>query len=179
MNLTSPILTGAAHVADLPGDCVASLLKTIADCTGLFADDSPDGVTRHADVGAGRRRHRARGRHRADRLFPQPATAAGAISSGTALPPPLVLGLLAFVAYDMRHAALAYLGINPTKPAVEFEIRLPKAAVSALADSQVELHTDRNQTLARDAERAGVRRRRPQRAQGFGAAGLPHQATAS
>ena len=40
------------------------------------------------------------------------------------------------------------LGINPTKPAVEFEIRLPEAAVSAVADTQVELHTDRNQTLA-------------------------------
>ena len=39
-----------------------------------------------------------------------------------------VLGLVAFVAYDMRHAALAYLGINPDKPAVEFEIRMPKAA---------------------------------------------------
>jgi hypothetical protein len=61
----------------------------------------------------------------------------------------VVLGLLAFVASDMRHAALAYLGINPTKPAVEFEIRLPKAAVSDLADTQVELRTDRNQTLAR------------------------------
>ena len=48
----------------------------------------------------------------------------------------------------MRHAALAFLGINPTKPAVEFEIRRPKAALSAVADSQVELHTDRNQTLA-------------------------------
>jgi hypothetical protein len=48
----------------------------------------------------------------------------------------------------MRHAALAYLGINPTKPAVEFEIRLPKATLSAIADTQVELHTDRNQTLA-------------------------------
>jgi hypothetical protein len=52
------------------------------------------------------------------------------------------------VAYDMRHAALAFLGINPAKPAVEFEIRLPKAAVATVADSQVELHTDRNQTLA-------------------------------
>jgi hypothetical protein len=61
----------------------------------------------------------------------------------------VVLGLLAFVASDMRHAALAYLGINPAKPAVEFEIRLPKAAVSDLADTQVELRTDRNQTLAR------------------------------
>lgn len=60
-----------------------------------------------------------------------------------------VLGLLAFVAYDMRHAALAYLGINPSKPEVEFEIRLPKTAPSALADGQIELHTDRNQTLAK------------------------------
>src|SRR5258708_15434449 len=59
-----------------------------------------------------------------------------------------VLGLLAFVAYDMRHAALAYLGINASKPAVEFEIRLPKAALSDIADTQIELHTDRNQTLA-------------------------------
>jgi hypothetical protein len=61
----------------------------------------------------------------------------------------VVFGLLAFVAYDMRHAALAYLGINPTKPAVEFEIRLPMTAVSAVADTQIELHTDRNQTLAK------------------------------
>ena len=60
----------------------------------------------------------------------------------------VVLGLVAFVAYDMRHAALAYLGINPEKPAVEFEIRIPKAALSAISDSQIELHTDRNQSLA-------------------------------
>jgi hypothetical protein len=60
-----------------------------------------------------------------------------------------VLGLLAFVAYDMRHAALAYLGINPTKPAVEFEIRLPTATASTMADTQIELLTDRNQTLAK------------------------------
>ena len=59
-----------------------------------------------------------------------------------------VLVLLAFVISDMRHAALAYLGINPAKPAVEFEIRLPKAALSAVADTQVELLTDRNQKLA-------------------------------
>jgi hypothetical protein len=59
------------------------------------------------------------------------------------------LGLVAFVAYDMRHAAMAVLGINPSKPAVEFEIRLPTAALSAISDTQVELHTDRNQKLAR------------------------------
>jgi hypothetical protein len=55
---------------------------------------------------------------------------------------------VAFVAYDMRQAALAYLGINPSKPAVEFEIRLPKTALLAISDTQVELHTDRNQKLA-------------------------------
>jgi hypothetical protein len=35
----------------------------------------------------------------------------------------IALGLFAFVAYDMRHAAMAYLGINASKLAVEFEIR--------------------------------------------------------
>jgi len=59
-----------------------------------------------------------------------------------------VLVLLAFVISDMRSAALAYLGLNPAKPAVEFEIRLPKAALSDVGNTQVELRTDRNQKLA-------------------------------
>jgi len=46
-----------------------------------------------------------------------------------------VLGLLAFVAYDMRHAALDYLGISPSKPEVEFEVPLPKAAVIRFAEA--------------------------------------------
>ena len=59
------------------------------------------------------------------------------------------LVLFGFAAYDMRHAALAYLGLNPSKPAVEFEIRMPRETLSAVsADTQIELHTDRNQTLA-------------------------------
>jgi hypothetical protein len=63
----------------------------------------------------------------------------------------LVAGaLLAFAAYDMRHAAFDYLGINLAKPAVEFEIRLPGAAALAVTagTTQIELHTDKNQTLA-------------------------------
>lgn len=56
--------------------------------------------------------------------------------------------LFAFAAYDMRHAALAYLGLNPSKPAVEFEIYMPREMLTAVTDSQIELHTDRNQTLA-------------------------------
>ena len=58
------------------------------------------------------------------------------------------LALFAFAAYDMRHAALAYLGLNPSKPAVEFEIRMPREMLTAMTGSQIELHTDRNQTLA-------------------------------
>jgi len=59
------------------------------------------------------------------------------------------IALFAFVGYDMRHAALAFLGVNPSKPAVEFEIRMPRETLTTAAtDPQIELHTDRNQTLA-------------------------------
>ena len=127
---------------------MTSFLKVIADATGLFADDSSDGVLGMLMSGlAGVATALAvaivltvyfRSRYRSARDVLRHGLAAAA-----------VLSLVAFVAYDMRHAAFAYLGINPTKPAVEFEIRLPKASVSAIADTQVELHTDRNQTLAR------------------------------
>src|SRR6202171_5469715 len=148
MNLTSPILKGAAQAAELPGNSVTSFLKMIADSTGLFADDSPDGwlgilMSGLSGVAAAlavaimltvyfRSGH---------------CSISDVVRHGLAAA--VVLGLLAFVAYDMRHAALAYLGINPSKPAVEFEIRLPKAAATTVANSQIELHTDRNQTLAR------------------------------
>ncbi|MCK1639420.1 acriflavin resistance protein [Bradyrhizobium sp. 157] len=63
-----------------------------------------------------------------------------------------VLVLLAFAISDTRHAAQAYLGLNPAKPAVEFEIRLPKATLTTAADIQIELLTDRNQKLAKVQE---------------------------
>lgn len=126
---------------------MTSFLKIVAHSTGLFADDSSDGVLGMLMSGlAGVAMALAvaivltvyfRSRHRSARDVLRHGVAAAAVFS-----------LVAFVVYDMRHAALAYLGINPTSPAVEFEIRLPNAAVSAIADTQVELHTDRNQTLA-------------------------------
>ncbi|MGO8908192.1 MAG: hypothetical protein ACLQDM_02515 [Bradyrhizobium sp.] len=45
-----------------------------------------------------------------------------------ALAATILLGMLAFAAYDMRNAALAYLGINPAKPAAAFEMPWPKTA---------------------------------------------------
>ena len=147
MNITSPILKGAAQAAVLPGDSVTSFLKMVADTTGLFADDSSDGVIGMLMSGlAGIATALAvaiiltvylRSGYRSVRDVVRHGLVAAA-----------VFALIAFVVYDMRHAALAYLGINPTKPAVEFEIRLPKTAVSAIRDTQVELHTDRNQRLA-------------------------------
>jgi hypothetical protein len=147
MNLMSPFLIAAARAAELPGDSVTSLLRTVGDVTGLV-DDSPDGwqgilMSGLSGVAAAlavaimltvyfRTGHRS---------------FSDIVRHGLAAA--VVLGLLAFVASDMRHAGQAYLGINTTKPAVEFEIRLPKAVVSSIADTQVELHTDRNQTLAR------------------------------
>ena len=128
MNLTSPLLKGAAHAAELPGDSVTSFLKMVGDSTGLFADDSPDGWLGMLMSGlSGVATALAvaivltvyfRSGYRSARDIVRHGLAAAA-----------VLGLLAFVVSDMRHAALAYLGINPSKPAVEFEIRLPKAAV--------------------------------------------------
>jgi hypothetical protein len=147
MNITTPILASAARVAELPADSVASLLKIVGFGTGLF-DDSPDGglgMIMSALSGVAAALAVAivlsiyfRSGYRSRRDLVKHGLAASA-----------VLVLLAFVISDMRHAALAYLGINPSKPAVEFEIRLPKASLSAVADTQVELLTDRNQKLAK------------------------------
>ena len=139
MNLTSPVLNNAV-VAEVPRNSVVSLFK--------MADDNPDGVLGMLMSGlSGVAAALAiaivltvyfRTGYRSSRDVLKHGFAAAA-----------VLALLGFVAYDMRHAAQAYLGINPTKPAVEFEIRLPKTALAAVGDTQVELVTDRNQKLAK------------------------------
>ncbi len=146
MNITSPMMAGAVRVAELPGDSLTSFLKMVGAGTGWF-DDSVDGglgVVMSALAGVAAALavailmsvyFRSGYRSRRD-LMKHGLTAT------------LVLALVAFVIYDMRHAALAYLGINPTKPAIEFEIRLPKAALTAVSDTQIELRTDRNQKLA-------------------------------
>jgi len=146
MNITTPILTSAIHLATLPGDSINSFLRMIGEGSGLF-DDSPDGGLGMVMSGlSGVAAALAvaivltvyfRSGYRTTRDIVKHGLATLA-----------VLALVAFVAYDMRQAALAYLGINPSKPAVEFEIRLPKAVLSAISDTQVELHTDRNQKLA-------------------------------
>ena len=175
MNITSPILTGAANAAELPGSSVSSFLRAFGAGTGLFGD-SPDGglgIIMSALAGIAAALAVAimlsvyfRSGYRSRRDLVKHGLAASA-----------VLVLLAFVISDMRNAALAYLGLNPAKPAVEFEIRLPKAALAAATDTQVELLTDRNQKLAKVQERAGLHPRRPQHFAGNRDARLPHHGT--
>ena len=43
----------------------------------------------------------------------------------------VVIGLLTLVASDARQAALAYLGLNPSRPAVGLQIQSPKATALA------------------------------------------------
>jgi hypothetical protein len=173
MNITSPMLAGAVRVAELPGDSVTSFLRMIGAGTGLFGDSVDGGLGLVMSALAGVSAALAvaivlsvyfRSGYRSPRDL---------IKHGLAAT--VVLGLVAFVVYDVRHAALAYLGINPAKPAVEFEIRLPKAVLTAVADTQVELLTDRNQKLAkvRDAL-ASTSDGRSQRAEGNRYAGLSH-----
>src|SRR4051794_3099898 len=151
MNITSPILTGAANAAELPGSSVSSFLRAFGAGTGLFGD-SPDGglgIIMSALAGIAAALAVAimlsvyfRSGYRSRRDLVKHGLAASA-----------VLVLLAFVISDMRNAALAYLGLNPAKPAVEFEIRLPKAALATATDTQVELLTDRTRSLQRSSRR--------------------------
>jgi hypothetical protein len=150
MNITSPIMAGAVRVADLPGDSVTSFLRMIGAGTGLFDDNIDGGLGLVMSALSGVAAALAVAivfsvYYRSGYRSPRDLVKHGIATT-------LVLALVAFVAYDLRHAALAYLGINPAKPAVEFEIRLPKAALSAVADTQVELRTDRNQKLAKVAD---------------------------
>jgi hypothetical protein len=128
-------------------DSVTAFLRTLAEAAGLFPDDGPDGAFGLLTSGlAGVAAAMAVAIALTVYFRTGYRSARDIIRHGLAVA--LALGLLAFVAYDLRHAAFAYLGINPANPAIEFEIRLPKAAAT-LAETQVELHTDRNQTLAR------------------------------
>lgn len=111
-------------------DTVTSFFKTIAESVGslgLFADDGPDGglgVLMSGLAGIAAALAVAillmvyfRSGYRSARDMIRHGLAAAAL-----------LGLLAFAAYDMRHAALAYLGITSSKPQVELDMRLPNAA---------------------------------------------------
>ena len=147
MNITSPLLAGAVRVAEMPGDSMTEMLKVIGPTTGLF-DDNPDGgLGMVMSVLAGVAAALAVAILFSIYLRPGHRSARDIVRHGLAAV--LALGLIAFVISDMRHATLAYLGLNPAKPAIEFEIRLPRTELSHVTDTQIELRTDHNQRLAK------------------------------
>jgi hypothetical protein len=146
MDLISSFSTGLADLAGF-AQPVISFLKAIAESTGLSVDDSPGSWSGMLMSGAAGVAAALAVAMILMVYFRSGYRTIGDIAKHS-LAAAVVLGLLAFVAYDMRDAALAYLGMNSSKPEVEFEIRLPNAAASAVADTQIELLTDQNQTLA-------------------------------
>ncbi len=147
MNIATPLLQGASQMAAMPGDSVTALLSRIGDLTGLFGDGPDGGLGLIMSGLAGAAAALAVAIALTVYFHTGYRTLRDVMKHGVAAM--VALGLVAFVVYDMRHAAMTYLGINPSKPAVEFEIRLPKATLSAISDTQIELHTDLNQRLAR------------------------------
>ena len=148
MNLTTPVLKGTLRAPDPAGDSVTALVQKAGANAGWFADDDAVlGVLMSGLSGVAAALAVAillsvyfRTGYRSGRDVIRHSVAAALV---------LAFALIGFVAYDMRQAALAYLGINPARPAIEFEIRLPRSALTAIADTQIELRTDRNQTLAK------------------------------
>ena len=128
MNLTSPVLNGILRSGEVPGD---SLVQRASNILSLFADDDGGlGVVMSGLAGVAAALAVAillsvyfRTGYRTTRDVMKHGFAAA-----------IVLAVLTFVAYDMRQAALAYLGINPARPAVEFEIRLPKNVSSSVSN---------------------------------------------
>jgi hypothetical protein len=137
MNITTQLAEGATQIASIPGDSITELVRRIGDFTGLFNDDNGLGLVMSGLAGAAAALAVALALtiyfHTGYR------TARDVVKHGIAAT--VALTLVAFAAYDMRHMALAYLGLNPSKPAVEFEIRMPKADLSTVSDTRIgELH---------------------------------------
>lgn len=147
MNITTLMWKGAGQIAAMPGDSITSLLKAIGDFTGLFGDGPGGGFDLVISAVAGAAAALAVAIALTVYFHTGYRTARQVMKHGVASV--VALALAAFVISDMRHAALAYFGVNPSTPAMEFEIRLPRAELSAISDTQIELHTDRNQKLAK------------------------------
>jgi hypothetical protein len=123
---------------------VISLLAGLAESAGLAGGDNPDnwqGLTTSALAGAAAALVVAilltvyfRSGYRSRRDIVRHGLAAVA-----------ALGL-AFVAYDMRHAALDYLGISLTKPQIGLESRQPTATARAATETGTPSRSDQNQT---------------------------------
>src|SRR5215475_11800009 len=121
MDITTAIFASVGRLAELPGEVITALVRKIGELTGLFNDDGGLGLVLSGLAGTAAALAVALALvvyfhtgYRTARDVVKHSIAATA-----------ALTLVAFVAYDMRHAVFDYLGLNPSKPAIEFEIRMP------------------------------------------------------
>jgi len=130
MNITSPILSpilaGASRVAEFPDQTGTSLLNLLWPGTGWF-DDSLDG-------GLGMVMSGLAGVAAALLVaillliyFRNYRSTRDIVRHGLAAA--LLLGLIAFVISDVRHAALDYLGLNVSASGIEVGTDLPRTGL--------------------------------------------------
>jgi hypothetical protein len=127
MNIATPLVKGAGQIAALSGDSATSVLKSIEDWAGLMDDGSDGGLGMLMSALAGAAAALAVAIVLTIYFHHRQRTTRELIRHGIAVA--LALGLIAFVASDMRHSALAYFGLTPFKPAVQSEIRRPREAL--------------------------------------------------
>ncbi|WP_407146783.1 hypothetical protein [Bradyrhizobium sp. ORS 86] len=132
MNITSPILAGTIRSAKFPGDSAAPLLNLTWPVTGWF-DESLDGglgVVMSGLAGVAAALLVAivlsfyfRTGYRSTRDI---------VKHGLATA--LLVGLVAFAIYDLRHTALTYLGLTA---ATTTTVVPPHAGLIAIADRRI------------------------------------------
>jgi hypothetical protein len=133
MNIPTPLVKAASQMAELPGDSATSMLKSIEDWAGLMNDGSDGGIGMLMSGLAGAATALAVAIALTIYFHHRRRTTREIVKHGLAVA--LALGLMAFVASDLRHAALAYFGIRPSKPVVEFEIRRPRETLLTISDT--------------------------------------------
>lgn len=133
MNIPTPLVKGASQIAELPGDSATSMLKSIEDWAGLMEDGSDGGIGMLISGLAGAAAALAVAIVLTIYFHHRQRTTREIVKHGLAVA--LALGLTAFVASDLRHAALAYFGIRPSKPVVEFELRGPRETLLTISDA--------------------------------------------
>jgi hypothetical protein len=134
MNVPTLLVKDASQIAELPGASATSMLKSIEDWAGLMDDGSDGGLGMLMSALAGAAAALAVAIVLTIYFHHRQRTMREVVKHGLAVA--LALGLAAFVAPDMRHAARVLFGIAPSKPAVQFEIRRPRETLSAISDTQ-------------------------------------------
>jgi hypothetical protein len=127
MDIISPILDGAAQAAEAVSAAAASIIRAISPGSGSFGDNPDGGLGMAISGAAGVATALLVALVVSVYLRTSYRSTRDILTHGLAAA--LVFGLIAFAVYDMRHAALAYLGLNAPATVVEFGTDLPETGL--------------------------------------------------